>query len=355
MARDSLPATLKVEFRNKEPGQIMGQVDCYGLSDSGRVRENNEDQFLIADLRKSMTVHSTSLGLDHHTQLFGNSCGRILMVADGMGAHPAGERESTLAVDGVTEYALNELSWNLADSDPDAVFRFELEDALQHCQEIICRESSLNPRRSGMATTVTFALIRWPKMHLVHAGDCRCYLLRNGDLRLLTEDHNLAQLSVNAARQGGTSPRDVANERGEPERAPVPPNDPGQSPIWNYVGGDCESLQPDVREMKLELGDTMLLCSDGLTRHINDDRLAKMLGVDRTAKATCEALVAAANEAGGKDNITVVVARFVENQPVKERQAMAETTHDATVAAECGNADRADADRADIVSPIQTA
>jgi|GEM_PF-2465230 len=114
----------------------MVQADCYSMSDPGRIRENNEDQYLIADLGKSMTVYSTSLGLDQYTQLFGHSSGKILMVADGMGGHPASERTSTLTVDGITEFALNNFSWNLAESDRDMEFRFELEDARwpgQHC------------------------------------------------------------------------------------------------------------------------------------------------------------------------------------------------------------------------------
>lgn len=281
----------------------MGRADCFGMTDPGRVRENNEDQFLIAGLRKSMTVYSTSLGLDHQTQLFGNTSGFILMVADGMGGHPAGERASTLAVDGVADFALNALSWNLAESDPDAEFRFELEDALKHCQEIICRESSLNPGRRGMAATVTFAFIRWPRMHLVHAGDCRCYLLRENHLQTLTEDHNLLQLAEGTgSRDGrGTAARDP--EATESIRS--------RSPVWNYVGGDCESLKPDIRELKLETGDTLLLCSDGLTRHVDDVRLSKILSVPRSARETCCALVEAANEGGGRDNITVVVAKFL--------------------------------------------
>jgi len=301
----------------------MGQADCFGISDPGRVRENNEDQFLIADLRKSMTVYSTSLGLDHQSQLFGNSLGKILMVADGMGGHPAGERASTLAVDGVAEYALNTLSWNLAESDPDAKFRFELEDALMHCQEIICRESSLNPRRRGMAATVTFAFIRWPQMHLVHAGDCRCYLLRENELQILTEDHNLAQLEISTGKQ-----ENGGDDDGGPDATkPIPVN----SPIWNFVGGDCESLTPDIKELKLAMGDTLLLCSDGLTRHVDDARLAKILSVSRSARETCRALVDAANEDGGKDNITVVVARFMKENLTDTMYAREESFQTDTV------------------------
>src|SRR5688500_14819628 len=89
----------------------MTKMHCYGATDVGRRREANEDQFLIADLKKSMDVHQTSLALDHHTRLYGGSKGKLLLVADGMGGHAAGERASTIAVDGVATYVLNTLHW----------------------------------------------------------------------------------------------------------------------------------------------------------------------------------------------------------------------------------------------------
>jgi PPM family protein phosphatase len=90
---------------------MRGKMDCYGLTDIGKARSVNEDQFLVADLNKSMLVHQTSLSQEDHTRLFGGSQGQLLLVADGMGSHTAGEQASALAVQGLEEYVLNTMSW----------------------------------------------------------------------------------------------------------------------------------------------------------------------------------------------------------------------------------------------------
>src|SRR5436190_543537 len=90
---------------------MKGRMECYGLTDVGRSRVNNEDQFLIADLSKSMRIHQTSLGLDDQTRLFGSSQGILLLVADGMGGQAAGELASRIAVDALTRYLLNTMHW----------------------------------------------------------------------------------------------------------------------------------------------------------------------------------------------------------------------------------------------------
>jgi protein phosphatase len=160
---------------------MHGKMDCAGLTDRGRVREANEDQFLIASLSKSMQVHSTSLGLEEQARLFGSSLGQLLVVADGMGGHAAGQRASALAVDSLTTYVLNTMHWFFRlRKDSEELFMADLGAALQHCQGALRDESERVPQRRGMGTTLTMAYLVWPRVFVVHAGDSRACCAASG-------------------------------------------------------------------------------------------------------------------------------------------------------------------------------
>src|SRR4051812_26936267 len=148
---------------------MLGKMDCSGMTDPGLVRPANEDQFLIASLSKSMQVHSTSLGLDDQTRLFGSSQGRLLVVADGMGGHAAGKRASTLVVDGLVSYLLNTMHWFFRlREDSEDQFLDDLRHALGYAQDRILAEGERLPERRGMGTTLTLAYLVWPRMYVVH-------------------------------------------------------------------------------------------------------------------------------------------------------------------------------------------
>ena len=146
-----LGGTGHVTATTKGDAIIAIQMDCYGRTDIGKKRSSNEDQFLIADLNKSLRVHQTSLGLDHQTRLFGGSQGHLLVVADGMGGCAAGERASTLAIDSVVSYVLDTLHWfyRLNENSEDD-FRDDLKAALHHCQARLAIEMAAIPKREGM-------------------------------------------------------------------------------------------------------------------------------------------------------------------------------------------------------------
>ena len=276
-------------------------MDCFGSTHVGRKRSVNEDQFLIADLTKSLRVHYTSLALDHQTRLFGNSQGKLLMVADGMGGHEAGERASTLAVDGIATYMLNTLRWYFRlDEQDDNDFQEDLQAAIEHCQKLMERETAAIPQRHGMGTTLTMAYVIWPRLYVVHVGDSRCYLLRNGRLSQLTRDHTMAQL-YREAIDGPT--------QGKP-----PADGPLSHALWNVIGGDDDKITTEVYRADLKIGDSVLLCTDGLTRHVNDGVIQDRLASDASASELCEEFINLANGAGGSDNISVVVARFTDSQ-----------------------------------------
>src|SRR3954470_16253842 len=133
---------------------MPGKLDCYGLTDIGRVREVNEDQFLIGDLNRSMLIHQTSLAHEDHTRLFGGSQGTLLLVADGMGGHAGGKRASALAVETLTRYVLNTMPWFFRLQGEEGDLEDELRASLVKCQESIERASAAEPGRKGMGTTL---------------------------------------------------------------------------------------------------------------------------------------------------------------------------------------------------------
>lgn len=274
---------------------MRGAIDWHGMSDQGRVRQTNEDQFVIAGLHRSMLIHQTSLGHEAHTRLFGGSQGHLLAVADGVAGQAGGRRASTIAIDTLTRYVLNAASWffSLHDSEEDDLIE-DLAAALQRCQQSI--EQAATAGRPTMATTLTMAYIAWPRLYVVHAGDSRCYLRRRGQLEQITRDHTMAQHLVET---GALSPEEAKGSR-------------WSHILWNCLGGGSAELRPEVYKTTLQLGDTLLLCTDGLSGSLTDVVILEHLRRDVPARQTCEELVQAANEAGGRDNITVVVARFVE-------------------------------------------
>ena len=145
-----------------------------------------------------------------------------------------------------------------------------------------------------MGTTLTMAHIVWPRLYVVHAGDSRCYLIRNGRAEQLTTDHTMARKLVES---GGLRPEEEATSR-------------WSNVLWNVLGGRGEGeLIAEVRCADLNDGDYLLLCSDGLHRYIDSDEIAEIVTRLESPSRICESLVELANEQGGEDNITVVVAQ----------------------------------------------
>jgi len=289
---------------------MSGFMDCFGVSDIGRQRSSNEDHFLIADVCKSMRVHQTNLGLDHQSRLFGNTQGKLLIVADGVGGNESGERASQLVLDTIVDYVLNRLSWLLQkDSMKEQDFIDQLKHSLFECQKVIDNESAMIPQRRKMGSTLTLAYILWPRMFLIHVGDSRCYLLRDHHLQQLTRDHTLSQLIEDDSRSSKFDAAIVAQESKGKGLSHV---------LWNVVGGDSEKPHPDATAFDLEIGDTLMLCTDGLTNMLNFDQIHKRLDANSTSAATCDQLLSDANLCGGVDNITVVVSRFLNEIPPEQ-------------------------------------
>ena len=278
---------------------MLTQMDCFGLTDSGRKRPTNQDHFLIADLNKSMRVHDTSLTLDNEARVYGGSQGKLLIVADGMGGEAAGERACTIAVDQVTTYVLNSLAWCFRlEEGSEQDFEDHLKEALRSCQRSIQSAVGKHPEMKSMGTTMTMVYIVWPRAFVVHVGDSRCYLLRDHQLDQITVDHTMSEIMVEAGQMS----------REEARHSPM------GNALWNVLGGRSDELLVDIYKITLERDDILLLCTDGLYDMVPHEKLEELLSSRTSAEVTCRKLVDLANENGGRDNITVIVSHFLSPQ-----------------------------------------
>ena len=273
---------------------MTGKIDCHGRTDVGRQRDVNQDNFLIAQLEKALDIQESSLSFGERDEMASVQRGHVLAVADGMGGHAGGEHASRLALEAASEFVVNTIPWfQEADEQSDDELNSKLEQAIALCQKRLLADEAEHPERHGMGTTLTLAYIVWPTMHLLHVGDSRCYLLRDGAMTRLTVDQTVAQQMID---------RNVPPER-IAER--------WYHTLWNVIGGSERSVETSVQDVDLQLGDTVLLCSDGLTGHVEDDEILQMLKTGTSAAEQCQQFVDLANDRGGSDNITVVVARFL--------------------------------------------
>jgi protein phosphatase len=275
--------------------------DFDGATDRGRVRASNEDQFLIAELSKFLLVHQTSLAIADSTRLEGRRRGFLFLVADGLGGAPEGARASTLAVDQVLRSVLGTMPWFFRLGEHEEDFEGDLKGLFEKCQRQVRADASENPSREGMGTTLTIAYVLWPRLTVVHVGDARCYLFRSGLLEQITEDHTV--------------------------QVPAPPRGAGPAGVrkvlWNVIGGSSDEVWPEVYKETLRPGDALLLCTDGLTLELSDGRIAEILSASRSAGEATAALLRSANDTGGRDNVTAVVARFGEFPPSEPEPAAA--------------------------------
>jgi PPM family protein phosphatase len=292
--RNRFPAEAKGDDTVALPSrQSFFAVRSYGLTDTGKVRKSNEDNFLIANMVKALQVDQTSLP-QAKVQQSGRQ-GYLFIVADGMGGHVAGEEASALAIDSVESFVLDTLKWFARgkEQDHDQVLR-EFQAAILQVNARVLSEAAQRPELHGMGTTLTLAYNLGDELFIAHVGDSRCYLCRSGKLYRLTQDHTLVEDLV---RAGSLAPEDVAKHR-------------LRHVITNSVGGHSPEIRVEIHKARLEADDRVLLCSDGLTEMVTDDEIARVLDADCDPESACRRLVQAANDAGGSDNITVVIAHF---------------------------------------------
>ncbi|MEO8269753.1 MAG: protein phosphatase 2C domain-containing protein [Aureliella sp.] len=263
-----------------------------GASDIGKQRFENQDHFLVASLRRQLVVEQTDVSQSLHDELFGCQEGKLLVVADGMGGHSGGEIASRTAIEASARYVLDMMQWFLKLSpNNEQEFENELSDCLTTIQEQIWVRGGKHERQMG--TTVTMAYLLWPRMFVIHAGDSRCYLLRDNELIQLTTDHTIAQQLIDS---GGLAADDAAVAH-------------WRHVLWNCVGGDRQ-VRPEALRCPLKPNDIVILCSDGLTGMIDDSQIVSIVKSSNTSKQATARLIDAANSAGGHDNVTAIVCRI---------------------------------------------
>jgi protein phosphatase len=229
-----------------------------GLSDVGRVRAHNEDAVLLSP--------------------------PLFAVADGLGGHEAGEVASTIAIEALMEVAP-------ARADAKALGR-----AARTANRAVIDAAKDGVGREGMGTTLTAAVVDGSRIAVAHVGDSRAYLLHDGVLERVTEDHSMV---ADMIRQGTLSEEESRDH-------------PNRSVITRALGSDS-NMYADTFEVTASLGDMLLLCSDGLTGMLTDQQIAETLGAYRDPETAARALVDAANAAGGQDNVSVVVVEIMDD------------------------------------------
>ena len=263
---------MSTDARRSDPPM---KITFQAVTDVGRKRKGNEDS------------------------LFVNPEQHLFVVADGMGGHAAGEVASKIAVDAINEFI------SLTGGDKDITWPFGLDDnisydgnrlktAIRYANRKVLDATREKAEYEGMATTVAAVLMDGPTANLAHVGDSRVYLVRGAGLTQLTHDHSW----INEQIQSGLISADQARTH------------PLRNVVTRALGGKAD-CQVEMQVHTMETGDILLLCSDGLTTMMPDEEIVRVVqGADGDLPRAAQALVAAANERGGEDNITVLLIRF---------------------------------------------
>ena len=269
-----------------QPDHTEILVHVFGRTDVGRTREHNEDAFVVADLSKN----DASLQPSVRQHRVGDK-GTLFMVADGMGGAAAGEIASQMA----TEIVLREMrkNWLPSDDASAETFAICLKRAAQAANTAIHGYASTHQEFRGMGTTATIAGLLADTLYLCQIGDSRGYLVRDGVAKQITKDQSLMQKLIEAGEL-------TEEEAAQSERRNI---------ILQALGPEA-NIKVDLTYQRLRRNDVLVLCSDGLSGQVTRDQIGDVINTEPDLVSACKRLIDLANQAGGPDNITVIVARF---------------------------------------------
>jgi PPM family protein phosphatase len=262
------------------------RVSVFGKTDLGRARDHNEDTFLVADL----STGNASLQPAVRSHEIGPR-GSLFMVADGMGGAAAGELASAMAADLIYRHMIT--AWAGDPTQTAARFAYRMKEAVELANGRIYSYAREHPEVRGMGTTVTAAGVYGHDLYLTQIGDSRAYLVRKSEAIQLTKDQSLMQRLVDAGEL-------TEYEAEQSERRNI---------ILQALGPDPR-VKVDLTHQSLRRGDTLIVCSDGLSGLVRREEFAELAQDHVDLPALCSALIDLANARGGPDNITVVTARF---------------------------------------------
>jgi protein phosphatase len=282
------------EYDRTRPSSALVRLDCAALSDRGRVRPKNEDHYLVTCYARSMRPLLTNLPDGLIPGRF-EEAGYLMMVADGMGGMAAGEFASSLAIAVTVNLSLENPTWILRITAPRARELMErVRQRFHTINEVLTQRARSDATLTGMGTTLTAAISVGADLFLFHVGDSRVYLFRQGTLLRLTRDHTLAQAMADA---GHIRSEEIPTHR-------------YRHILTKFIGGQGSQVEAEVQHHSLADGDRLLLCTDGLTEMVTDAQITAVLRGVEGSEAACQALVGLALDGGGKDNVTVVLARY---------------------------------------------
>jgi protein phosphatase len=269
------------------------EIDIFGLTHPGKVRKENQDHFLVGSLRGRLNIRVTSLPPDDSLPTEEERVASFMMVADGVGGGRKGESASRLALEEVAQYIAESARCYFRADEGEGDFGQALENAARKIHERLRQRAASDPSTAGMATTLTLLIAVWPWSYVLQAGDSRYYCYAHGVLTQVSHDQTVAQALVD---QGILTPALSA-----------------LSPLSNVLASSIGGPQtaPVVTRTRMAWEDVHLLCSDGLTKHVTDERIAARLRSMTSARQVCERLLQDALDEGGTDNITVIVGRAV--------------------------------------------
>ncbi len=272
------------------------EIDVFGTSHVGKKREDNQDSYLVASLHHALVVHDTSLDDSDPALVTSSRRGMLFLVADGVGGGVGGAEASQSALRAAARYVTEAMDYYARDEPAsERAFVDEMLKAVERTHLLVREAGERDGATHGMATTLTMVTIVWPRAHLVHVGDSRCYRLRDGQLERLTKDQTMAQKFLDA---GTMSAEEIENSR-------------LKNVLWSALG--AQELEPDAFVTDVRWNDRMLLCTDGLTKHVSDNEIAVWMAKDEPSEMIGRGLINLVLERGASDNVTLILGQMTPN------------------------------------------